>query len=142
MDNTQNKPAQPVELTPEQIAWLSDCIIVTCTEGGSYTRDDYKKWTKYKHSGTHNRAEVTLIPHDIGLQDNNAGDVEIHVTPEFLATRFTSELIKTISGTGALGKDWVGPLAKALAADDDFIPDVVEAGALLQIAIYGEVVYG
>jgi hypothetical protein len=29
-----------------------------------------------------------------------------------------------------------------MAGDEDFIPDVVEAGALLQIAIYGEVVYG
>jgi hypothetical protein len=142
MDNTQNKPSEPAKLSPQQVSWYSDCIIVTCTEGGMYTKEDYKKWTKYKHSGEDNRAEVTIVPHDIGLQDNNTGDVLIHVTPEYLATRFTQELIKTLNGTGALDKKWIGPLAKALAGDDNFIPDVVEAGALLQIAIYGEVVYG
>jgi hypothetical protein len=139
-NNTENNEHK---LTAGQVSWYSDCIIVTCTEGGMYTKEDYKKWTKYKHSGEDNRAEVSLVPHDIALQDNNPGDVLIHVTPEYLHARFSEELVKLITGKGTgLDKHWVGPLAKALAGDEDFIPDVVEAGALLQIAIYGEVVYG
>lgn len=139
MNNTENNERK---LTPGQVSWYSDCIIVTCTEGGSYTKDDYKKWTKYKHSGENNRAEVSLVPYDVALQDNNNGDVLIHVTPEYLHSRFGEELVKLINGKSGLEQHWVGPLAKALAGDEDFIPDVVEAGALLQIAIYGEVVYG
>jgi hypothetical protein len=141
MNNTENNERK---LTPGQVSWYSDNIIVTCTEGGCYTKEDYKLWKKYKHSGEdNNRAEVTLIPHDVGLQDNNKGDIEIRVTPEYLHARLGEELVKLITGKdSALEQHWVGPLAKALAGDDDFIPDVVEAGALLQIAIYGEVVYG
>ena len=152
MDNTQNNPAKPVELTPEQIAWLSDCIIVTCTEGGVYTREDYKSWHKYKHSGKDSRASVTLVPNDdcevapdtykLLVHDEVINEHVIVVTPEFLAARFTRLLVDEISGQGKAGKVWVGPLAKALAADEDFIPDVVEAGAMLQLAVYGEVVYG
>jgi len=139
-NNTENNEHK---LTAGQISWYSDCIIVTCTEGGMYTKEDYKKWTKYKHSGEDNRAEVSLVPHDIGLQDNNNGDVLIHVTPEYLHARFVEELVKLITNKpSGLEKHWTGPLAKAMAGDEDFIPDVVEAGALLQIAIYGEVVYG
>jgi hypothetical protein len=37
-------------------------IIVTATEGGEYTRSDYRKWTDYKHGDTDKgfRAEVTV----------------------------------------------------------------------------------
>jgi hypothetical protein len=144
MDNTQNKPAKPVKLTPAQITWYSDCIIVTCTEGGCYTRDDYKTWSKYKHGGEHNRAEVTIVPNLEAIDEHSYAQSEdqIRVTPEWLHRRFADELIKLIDGKSKLGSHWVGSLAKALAGDDDFIPDVVEAGALLQIAVYGEVVYG
>jgi hypothetical protein len=144
MDNTNNQPAVPAKLTPEQIAWYSDCIIVTCTEGGFYTKEDYKRWSKYKHSGEHNRAEVTIEPHNICEYAFEDGDrlVEIRVTPEWLASRFTGELLKLLKGESKIPACYIGDLAKALAGDEDYIPDVVEAGALLQIAVYGEVVYG
>ena len=143
MDNTQDKPAKPA-LTPQQISWYSDCIIVTCTEGGEYTRDDYKNWTKYKHSGENNRSEVTLVPNLDAIDEHSfvQNEDQIRVTPEWLHQRFSDELIKLINGQSKLSAHWVGPLAKAIAGDEDFIPDVVEAGALLQIAVYGEVVYG
>lgn len=144
MDNTQNVPAEPVKLTPKQIQWFSDCIIVTCTEGGFYTKEDYKTWSKYKHSGEHNRAEVTIEPNEECEYAHSDGEalIEIRVTPEWLATRFTQELIKLLEGKSKIPACYIGDLAKALAGDEDYIPDVVEAGAMLQIAVYGEVIYG
>lgn len=151
MDNTQDKPAKPA-LTPQQITWYSDCIIVTCTEGGSYTRDDYKSWHKYKHSGKDNRASVTLVPNDdcevapetykLLVHDQDINEHVIVVTPEWLHGRLSEELIKLLNNESKLNVSFIGTLAQAIAGDDEFIPDVVEAGALLQIAVYGEVVYG
>lgn len=126
-------------------------IIVTATEGGHYTREDFREWKKYKHGDTlmasmvngslvtekYFRAEVTVIPHDDVAESVDA--TPIRMTPEELGGRLFRRLLdpKMAAHHRAL-------IARLLAGDEDAAgdADVIDSGALLQIAVYGEVIFG
>lgn len=130
-------------------------IIVTATEGGEYTRNDFRAWTKYKHGDTlrasmvngslvsekYFRAEVTVTPSRDALPDAcpNCPTTPIRLTPEELGGRLFRKLLdpKMAGHHRAL-------IARLIAGDEDAAgeADVIDAGALLQIAVYGEVVFG
>lgn len=127
-------------------------IIVTATEGGHYTRDDFSEWKKYKHGDTlmasmvngslvtekYFRAEVTVSPSP-DAHPENAQLPDIRLTPEELARRLFLRLLdpKMAAHHRAL-------IARLLAGDEDAAgdADVIDSGALLQIAVYGEVIFG
>lgn len=115
-------------------------IIVTATEGGHYTRDDFRAWYKYKHGETDRgfRAEVTVAPSP-DAHPENAKLPNIRLTPEELGRRLFLRLLdpKMAAHHRAL-------IARLLAGDEDAAgeADVIDSGALLQIAVYGEVVFG
>lgn len=115
-------------------------IIVTATEGGHYTREDFREWTKYKHGETDKgfRAEVTVSPSP-DAHPENAQLPDIRLTPEELGRRLFLRLLdpKMAAHHRAL-------IARLLAGDEDAAgdADVIDSGALLQIAVYGEVIFG
>lgn len=127
-------------------------VIVTATEGGHYTRDDFREWKKYKHGDTlvasmvngslvsekYFRAEVTVSPSP-DAHPENAQLPDIRLTPEELGRRLFLRLLdpKMAAHHRAL-------IARLLAGDEDAAgdADVIDSGALLQIAVYGEVVFG
>ena len=115
-------------------------IIVTATEGGHYTRSDFSRWKKYKHGDTDKgfRAEVTVSPSP-DAHPENAQLPDIRLTPEELGRRLFLRLLdpKMAAHHRAL-------IARLMAGDDDAAgeADVIDSGALLQIAVYGEVVFG
>ena len=115
-------------------------IIVTATEGGEYTRSDFSCWKKYKHGETDKgfRAEVTVSPSP-DAHSENAQLPDIRLTPEELGRRLFLRLLdpKMAGHHRAL-------IARLLAGDEDAAgeADVIDSGALLQIAVYGEVVFG
>lgn len=115
-------------------------IIVTATEGGHYTREDFSEWKKYKHGDTDKgfRAEVTVSPSP-DAHPENAQLPDIRLTPEELGRRLFLRLLdpKMAAHHRAL-------IARLLAGDEDAAgdADVIDSGALLQIAVYGEVVFG
>jgi hypothetical protein len=127
-------------------------IIVTATEGGHYTRDDFSEWKNYKHGDTlaasmvdgslatekYFRAEVTVSPSP-DAHPENAQLPDIRLTPEELGRRLFLRLLdpKMAAHHRAL-------IARLLAGDEDAAgdADVIDSGALLQIAVYGEVVFG
>lgn len=131
-------------------------VIVTAVEGGSYTREDYKKWTEYAHAdGPHGfQAAVTVTPNSDGKFDTDEKPDPIRVTAEWFARRIVGALINTMGKKYTLiGHDPKAPVipqalyAKAmkLALGDEDVAgeiDVIDAGALLQIAVYGDVIYG
>jgi hypothetical protein len=123
-------------------------IIVTATEGGEYTRSDYRKWTDYKHGDTDKgfRAEVTVHPSKAAFSDSVLLDdphglltKPIRLTPEVLAGRLFPKLVcpKMAGHHRAM-------IARLLAGDEDIAGemDVIDAGAILQIAVYGDVIFG
>ena len=115
-------------------------IIVTATEGGHYTREDFSCWKKYKHGETDKgfRAEVTVSPSP-DAHPENAQLPDIRLTPEELGRRLFLRLLdpKMAAHHRAL-------IARLLAGDEDAAgeADVIDSGALLQIAVYGEVIFG
>jgi hypothetical protein len=115
-------------------------IIVTATEGGEYTRSDFSCWKKYKHGETDKgfRAEVTVSPSP-DAHPENAQLPDIRLTPEELGRRLFLRLLdpKMAAHHRAL-------IARLIAGDEDAAgdADVIDSGALLQIAVYGEVIFG
>ena len=115
-------------------------IIVTATEGGEYTRSDFSCWKKYKHGETDKgfRAEVTVSPSP-DAHPENAQLPDIRLTPEELGRRLYLRLLDPkIAGHHRAF------IARLIAGDEDVAGDmdVIDSGAILQIAVYGEVVFG
>lgn len=118
-------------------------VIVTATEGGHYTREDFRAWTKYKHGETDKgfRAEVTVTPSRDALPDAcpNCPVTPIRLTPEELGRRLFLRLLdpKIVAHHRAF-------IARLIAGDEDVAGemDVIDSGAMLQIAVYGEVIFG
>ena len=115
-------------------------VIVTATEGGHYTREDFREWKKYKHGETDKgfRAEVTVSPSP-DAHPENAQLPDIRLTPEELGRRLYLRLLDPkIAGHHRAF------IARLIAGDEDVAGDmdVVDSGAILQIAVYGEVVFG
>ena len=134
-------------LKPAALEALS-YIIVTATEGGDYTREDFRIWRNYKHGDTGEggrfEAEVTVIPTD---------DVEgiPHTPIRMTAAELGRRLLRAIERNEIEdnGQPKVRPhhrlmIARLIEGDEDIAGecDVIDAGALMQIAVYGEVVYG
>jgi len=132
-------------------------VIVTAVEGGSYTRDDYCEWTQYAHADGPDgvfQAAVTVYPNRVGKYDSDEKPDPVRVTADWFARRIVGALINTMGKKyKLLGHDPKAPVipqvfyAKAmkLALGDEDVAgeiDVIDAGALLQIAVYGEVIYG
>jgi hypothetical protein len=150
-----HNPDQPTITLPafsvKALEALSN-VIVTATEGGHYTREDYRKWTDYKHGDTlmasmvngslvtekYFRAEVTVTPQKDALAEGIPAK-PIRMTPEELGGRLFPRLLdpKMAAHHRAL-------IARLLAGDEDAAgeADVIDSGALLQIAVYGEVIFG
>jgi hypothetical protein len=136
-----NKP-----LKPEAIEALS-YIITTATEGGEYTRDDFRIWRNYKHGDDeHGRfnAEVTVIPND---DVDGIPHTPIRMTPQELGRRLLLAVERNEiqdSGHPKVREHHRLMIARLAQGDQDIAGecDVVDAGALMQIAVYGEVVYG
>lgn len=113
-------------------------VIVTATEGGSYTRDDFREWTAYKHGDTATgfRAEVTVYPN----ADVDGISLEpVRLTPEELGRRIYDRFNLKKFGTHISTN-----ILRLLNGDEDVAGemDVIDSGAVLQIAVYGDVVYG
>jgi hypothetical protein len=115
-------------------------VIVTATEGGHYTREDFSCWKKYKHGETDKgfRAEVTVSPSP-DAHPENAQLPDIRLTPEELGRRLYLRLLDPkIAGHHRAF------IARLIAGDEDIAGemDVIDSGAILQIAVYGEVIFG
>jgi hypothetical protein len=115
-------------------------VIVTATEGGEYTRSDFSCWKKYKHGETDKgfRAEVTVSPSP-DAHPENAQLPDIRLTPEELGHRLSLRLLDPkIAGHHRAF------IARLIAGDEDVAGemDVIDSGAMFQIAVYGEVVFG
>jgi len=129
-------------------------IIVTAVEGGSYTREDYQEWKEYAHADQADgsfRAGVTVIPNRHARYSLHKGKMpEIRVTPEWLhaeLTKLVSESMNMIDEDNNKAPLRGALLKKAillLMGDDEVAGDcdVIDSGALLQAAVYGEVIYG
>lgn len=117
-------------------------VIVTATEGGIYTREDFKEWTAYKHGDTDKgfRAEVTVVPHDDVVEGVDATPVRL--TPDELGRRLWSKLPTLVTNQNCACN--AVQVVRLLAGDDDVAGemDVVDSGAALQVAVYGEIVFG
>jgi hypothetical protein len=147
MHNPTHNQTTPPAFSDKALEALS-YIIVTATEGGHYTREDFRKWEKYKHGDTEKgfRAEVTVYPSKAALDNGALLDdphglltKPIRLTPEELGRRLFLRLLdpKMAAHHRAL-------IARLLAGDEDAAgeADVIDSGALLQIAVYGEVIFG
>ena len=115
-------------------------VIVTATEGGEYTRSDFRAWYAYKHGETDKgfRAEVTVAPSP-DAHPENAKLPNIRLTPEELGRRLFLRLLDPkIAGHHRAF------IVRLIAGDEDVAGemDVIDSGAMLQIAVYGEVVFG
>lgn len=128
-------------------------VIVTAVEGGHYTRDDYREWKEYAHADQADgsfRAGVTVIPNRQGPYKGLDKVPEIRVTPEWFHAQLTKLVTKSMDLLDDDGKS--APLrgrllknAVLLLMGDDEVAgdcDVIDSGALLQAAVYGEVIYG
>lgn len=151
MEQPTHNQITPPAFSVKALEALSN-IIVTATEGGHYTRDDFREWKNYKHGDTlrasmvngslvsekYFRAEVTVSPSP-DAHPENAQLPDIRLTPEELGGRLFLHLLdpKMAAHHRAL-------IARLLAGDEDAAgdADVIDSGALLQIAVYGEVVFG
>jgi hypothetical protein len=150
-----HNPDQPSITLPtfsEKALEALSYIIVTATEGGHYTREDFSEWKNYKHgdrpvasmvngalvTNTYFRAEVTVSPSP-DAHPENAQLPDIRLTPEELGRRLFLRLLdpKMAAHHRAL-------IARLIAGDEDAAgeADVIDSGALLQIAVYGEVIFG
>lgn len=114
-------------------------VIVTATEGGFYTREDYIKWSAYKHKETDAGfyAEVTLHPH--GDVVEGVDETPIRMTPQELGNRLYDRFdLKKFGTQKAL------EMLRLFNGDEDIAGelDVIDAGALLQIAVYGDIIFG
>jgi hypothetical protein len=113
-------------------------VIVTATEGGHYTREDYAEWTTYVHKDTPKGfyAEVTLHPND----DVEGISLEpIRMTPQELGKRLAERFnLDKMPAHHAL------MILRLLKGDEDIAGemDVIDSGAILQVAVYGETIYG
>lgn len=118
-------------------------VIVTATEGGEYTRQDFRAWTKYKHGETDKgfRAEVTVTPSKEALPDAcpDCPVKPIRLTPEELGGRLFRRLLDP-----KMAGHHRAFIARLIAGDEDVAGemDVVDSGAMLQIAVYGDVIFG
>jgi hypothetical protein len=126
-------------------------VIVTAVEGGSYTRDDYKEWTQYAHAdGPFGfQAAVTVYPNKVGRYAQDAKPDPVRVTAEWFAKRILTEVLNSMSiypakSDGPLKGKLLTKAVLLLVGDEDVAGDVdvIDAGALLQIAVYGDVIYG
>lgn len=128
-------------------------VIVTAVEGGHYTRDDYREWKEYAHADQADgsfRAGVTVIPNREGPYKGLDKVPEIRVTPEWFHAQLTKLVTKSMDLLDDDGKSAPlrGRLLKnailLLMGDDEVAGDcdVIDSGALLQAAVYGEVIYG
>jgi hypothetical protein len=128
-------------------------VIVTAVEGGHYTRDDYREWKEYAHADQADgsfRAGVTVIPNRQGPYKGLDKVPEIRVTPEWFHAQLTKLVTKSMDLLDDDGKSAPlrGRLLKnailLLMGDDEVAGDcdVIDSGALLQAAVYGEVIYG
>jgi hypothetical protein len=132
-------------LTPAALEGLS-YIITTATEGGEYTRDDFRIWRDYKHGDDKDgrfHAEVVVVPND----DMPGPCTPIRMTAAELGRRLLLAVER--SEVDETGRYKVQPhhrlmIARLTEGDEDVAGecDVVDAGALMQIAVYGEVIYG
>lgn len=115
-------------------------IIVTATEGGEYTREDFRKWTTYKHGETDKgfRAEVTVHPWPNVLPEGIPAE-PMRVTPEELGSRLFRRLLDP-----KMAGHHRAFIARLIAGDEDVAGemDVIDSGAMLQIAVYGDVIFG
>lgn len=144
--DTNNSNALPAFID-KALEALSN-IIVTATEGGEYTRSDFRKWTTYKHGETDKgfHAEVTVYPTKAAFPEDDALIAKddprlapIRLTPEELGHRLYLRLLDPkIAGHHRAF------IARLIAGDEDVAGemDVIDSGAMLQIAVYGEVVFG
>jgi hypothetical protein len=158
-------PEQDGDLTPEyhqnkknipaKVFTGLSYVIVTAVEGGSYTRDDYREWKEYAHADQADgsfRAGVTVIPNRHGPYAHVEKDKlpEIRVTPEWFhaqLTKLATESMNMIDedNNKAPLRGRLLKIALLLLMGDEEVPgdcDVVDSGALLQAAVYGEVIYG
>jgi hypothetical protein len=128
-------------------------VIVTAVEGGHYTRDDYREWKEYAHADQADgsfRAGVTVIPNRVGPYQGLDKVPEVRVTPEWFHAQLTKLVTKSMDLLDDDGKSAPlrGRLLKnailLLMGDDEVAGDcdVIDSGALLQAAVYGEVIYG
>jgi hypothetical protein len=136
----------PRTFTPAALEALS-YMITTATEGGHYTREDFRIWRDYKHGDTGEggrfNAEVTVIPND----DMPGPCTPIRMTPEELGRRLMDAVErneKDDKGRLKVREHHVLTIARLTQGDEDVAGecDVVDAGAMMQIAVYGEVIYG
>lgn len=129
------------KLSPKALEALS-YVIVTATEGGIYTREDYRKWTDYKHRDTESGfyAEVTVHPHGDAVE--GVDETPVRLTPQELGRRLWKRLHTLPADQNRCCN--IAQIARLLAGDEDVAGemDVVDSGAALQVAVYGEVVYG
>lgn len=129
-----NLNKQP-ELSKEALEALS-YVISTATEGGVYTREDFRKWTTYKHEDTADgfRAEVTVYPND----DKEGVSLDpVRLTPEELGRRLWQNLTLP-----EIPNHFRADISAILFKGDYGDGDVIRDGALMQIAVYGDVLYG
>lgn len=135
-------------------------VIVTAVEGGHYTRDDYREWTQYAHADGPDgffQAAVTVYPNRVGKYDSDEKPDPVRVTADWFARRIAQGFLRGIDkkypGLAWPRKPAEGPeippalfdkAARLLIGDEDVAGeiDVIDAGALLQVAVYGEVIYG
>lgn len=126
-------------------------VIVTAVEGGSYTRSDFKTWKEYAHAdGPYGfQAAVTVVPNKDGPFDTDADPEPIRVTADWFAKRILTEVLNSMSvypskSDGPLKGKLLSKAVLLLVGDEDVAGDVdvIDAGALLQVAVYGDVIYG
>ncbi|CAB4138803.1 hypothetical protein UFOVP341_21 [uncultured Caudovirales phage] len=132
-------------------------VIVTAVEGGHYTRDDYREWTQYAHADGPDgffQAAVTVYPNRVGKYDSDEKPDPVRVTADWFARRIVQGVLSKIGERyQILGIPKTGPeipaalfdkATRLILGDEDVAGeiDVVDAGALLQVAVYGEVIYG
>ena len=148
-------PQPALTLDPKVLEAFS-CVIVTAVEGGSYTRDDYREWTDYAHAdGPFGfQAAVTVYPNRVGKYASDEKPDPIRVTADWFARRIVQALINTMGKRYTLLKHdrnapvipatLYGKAVKLAIGDEDVAGDidVIDAGALLQVAVYGDVIYG
>jgi hypothetical protein len=150
---------QPAPTLDPKVLEAFSYVIVTAVEGGSYTRDDYKEWTEYAHAdGPFGfQAAVTVYPNRVGKYASDEKPDPIRVTADWFARRLLQGFLRSFDKKyPALvwpRKPVEGPeipdaliekTTKLLLGDEDVAGeiDVVDAGALLQVAVYGDVIYG
>lgn len=147
---------QPAPTLDPKILEAFSYVIVTAVEGGSYTRDDYKTWTDYAHAdGPHGfQAAVTVYPNRVGKYADDDNPDPVRVTADWFARRIVQALINTMGkqyalighnqNTPVIPEVLYGKALKLAIGDEDVAGDidVVDAGALLQVAVYGKVIYG